>query len=399
MDGKEQIMRIGGTANLRIGKRKSNTDQPSPFPLDDNCMFFFSARYALYHGLSALGLRAGDRLLVPAYCCGTEVDPVLARGIGIEWYGVDGRLGIDVNELRERWSDDIKGLLIIHYLGFDQRSKEILDFCSEKQILLIEDCAHAFLSSSERGEPIGAGSDASIFSIRKSIGIPDGGALHMRNSNASRYDVKLEPPDPLAVFFRAAELLEGNSTQSSSLRDRAVSRGTTYMGKALGRSKILFSALHKLFNVCETSLILINSYDFSLKATNWDMSSFSKKQMRYQDWSGIVAKRRSNFEYLLERIEECADMRPLFPSLPAGTCPLFFPVLTEKRDEFHNSLLHYGIDSHPWWGYFHPEVPWDSFPRAVKLKKEVLGFPIHQSLNHDHMERIIWGIKMTKRNH
>jgi perosamine synthetase len=392
-------MQIGGTVNIRIGKGESNAGQPSPFPLGDNCMLFFSARYALYHGLRALGLGAGDRLLVPAYCCGTEVDPLLTRGIRIVWYGVDDALRIDVNELRKRWSDDIKGLLIIHYLGFDRLSKEILDFCNEKQILLIEDCAHAFLSSSVTGEPMGALGDASIFSIRKSIGIPDGGALYLRNGSIARYDAKLEPPDPFAVLFRAAELLEGNSAQSGRLRDRAAARSTAYLGKALGRSRILFSALHKFFHVCDTSLILVNSYDFSQRAVNWDMSSFSKKQIRKQDWRGIVAKRRSNFEYLLERIEEHTDMEPLFPSLPVGTCPLFFPVLTKKRDEFHNFLLQYGIDSHPWWGYFHPEVPWDSFPRAVNLKKEILGFPIHQSLNHDHMERILWGIKTAKRNH
>jgi len=392
-------MWIGGTVNIHFTRGNISSGQSLPFPLGNECRLFFSARYALFHGLSALGLRAGDRLLVPAYCCGTEVDPLLARGIRIEWYDVDDELRIDVNELRARWSDDIKGLLIIHYLGFDRLSKEIIDFCIEKKILLIEDCAHAFLSSSEHGEPIGAAGDASVFSIRKSIGVPDGGALYLRDGNSTRYDVKLEHPDPMAVLFRAAELLAQNSTESSSLSDRAASRTAACLGRVLGRSKILFSALHKLLNVCETSLIHINSYDFSRQAANWDMSSFSKKRLRCQNWGEIVAKRRSNYEYLLGRIEEHTGMKPLFPRLPAGTCPLFFPVLTKKRNEFHDFLMHYGIDSHPWWGYFHPEVPWDSFPRAVRLKEDILGFPIHQSLNQDHMERTLWGIKTTKSNY
>src|SRR6185503_10972575 len=39
---------------------------------------FVLARNALYYGLKALGIRPGERVLVPAYICLAAVDPLLA---------------------------------------------------------------------------------------------------------------------------------------------------------------------------------------------------------------------------------------------------------------------------------------------------------------------------------
>ncbi len=392
-------MWIGGTANLTLKVARSKSSQLLPFPLDRNCHLMFSARYALFHALSALGLGNGDRLLVPAYCCGTEVDPILARGINIQWYELDENNHINMRKIKELWREDIKGLLVTHYFGFNQLTGEIIDFCRENKISLIEDCAHAFLSSSESGEPLGANGDASIFSIRKSLPIPDGGALYVKDMVLSKQNLKLTRPSIYPVLFRGAELLEGNSTRSHSFKDQAASYGLKYVGKVIQKSKLFFITLNKLTGAFANCLYHVNAYDFSEVAISWEISPFSRRQLNNQDWEGIARKRRQNFLFLLEKLSDLEILKPLFDTLPLGTCPLFFPVLTKHREVLHNTLLTHGIDTHPWWGYFHSAVPWDSFPLAVKMKKEVLGFPIHQDLEEMHMEKIVWTLNFITQNH
>jgi perosamine synthetase len=363
-------MWIGGTSTITIAKHRLKMDQPLPFPLDNNCFLFFSARYALFHSLSALGFKAGDTLLVPSYCCGSEIDPILAKGIKIQWYGIDENMRINIKELQNQWIKDVRGLLITHYLGFDQLTKEIFDFCHERKILVIEDCAHAFLSHTEHGEPLGCRGDAAVFSLRKTLPIPDGGALFLENGEPTAFDLNLKQPNPFAILFRVSEL----------------------MG-----ARLFFRIFYKLSDVGQGCLIQPNSPTFVSKAANWSISSFSRKHLQFQDWKGIVEKRRSNYAFLLEKIHGINGVEPLIPSLPAGISPLLFPTIVKDRHQLHKFLWKHGIDSHPWWGYFHPEVPWNRFPNAVKLKKELLGLPIHQDLDQAHMEEIIRVLTLATR--
>lgn len=66
-----------------------------------------------------------------------------------------------------------------------------------------------------------------------------------------------------------------------------------------------------------------------------------------------------------------------------------FPTVTANRQLLHAHLRRFGIDSHVWWRYLHPSVPWEAFPAARSLKEGVLGFPIHQDLEILHMEKIV----------
>ena len=66
------------------------------FPLDllsdGRAPLYYLARNAIYHGLRALGLGAGDRVLMPAYHHGVEVEAVEATGAEVAFYRVDRRL-------------------------------------------------------------------------------------------------------------------------------------------------------------------------------------------------------------------------------------------------------------------------------------------------------------------
>jgi hypothetical protein len=71
-----------------------------PFPLSGaRCFLYARARHALYTGVLALGLEAGDEVLLPAYHHGSEVEALLQAGLVPRWYAGGPDLQPDEAEL------------------------------------------------------------------------------------------------------------------------------------------------------------------------------------------------------------------------------------------------------------------------------------------------------------
>ena len=77
---------------------------------------FAYARDAIDAGLAALGLRAGDGILVPAYTCDAVVAPMARRGLRILYYGLEGDLGPRLADLRAG-AGAARALYVIDYFG------------------------------------------------------------------------------------------------------------------------------------------------------------------------------------------------------------------------------------------------------------------------------------------
>ncbi len=370
-----------------------------PFPLNGDCRFFFSARYALYHGLAALNLRPGEEVFVPAYCCGTELAPLLAYGLRLVWYGVNEKLEVDMAELERKYSPSIKALLLIHYLGFDLLSERLAEFCRKRELLLLEDCAHALLSTEPRGTPLGARGDLAVFSLRKSLPVLDGGVLYLRSGSPSRMPQEALKPNFLVSFFRRCDLLAGSSALSPGLLPTIGTGFARGVGSLFGKGKRLCWALNERFSLAHASTLDPNSYVFDPVALEWTMSTYTGRALARQDWCRAVEQRRDNFGCLLEGMKKISVLQPLIATLPRGTCPLFFPLIVRDREQLHRYLARCRIDAAKWWSCFHPAVPWPEYPAAVALKRELLGIPIHQGLGLRHMEAILEALRRWGRSH
>jgi dTDP-4-amino-4,6-dideoxygalactose transaminase len=92
-----------------------------PFPLDDRRHRVFSqARHGLWQGVKALGMGAGDTVLVPAYHHGSEVEAFERAGIVCRFYDVDDRLSPNETKLESLLDASVRALYLIHYFGFPQ---------------------------------------------------------------------------------------------------------------------------------------------------------------------------------------------------------------------------------------------------------------------------------------
>ena len=365
-----------------------------PYPLSDQrSYYFFSARYALADGIKALGIRPDDTVLLPSYNCGTEIDPIIHLGVKPIFYRIDKNLIVDFDDLSKKINGGVKAILVTHFIGFPQPIDEIKRICVQRKLFLIEDCAHALLSTYNGGF-LGTFGDIAIFSLLKTLPVPNGGVLVINNSNIDiKYKHDAEKPNLFATLFYATELLK-HKTWSNSHPIKENLPKTFYNGSyySLWSVRFLLAGFRKYFDPRGLYLVRPDSHLFVEKLCPWGISSLSEKIINGTDFGKVKTIRRRNFYYLLEYFLKNERGILPFRELPSGVCPLFFPIVlesAERRDAMYKALEKRGVTTHPWWERFHEHVPWTEFPDAAYLKKRLFGLPIHQDLSLEHLTRII----------
>ena len=342
-------------------------------------MCFYHGRGALWRGIKLFGLRQNDKVLVPSYHCGVEVEAVLQGNVGIEFYRIKDDMTVDLRMLEEQIKAGYKAVLVIHYYGFPQPIEAIRQLCRKHNVHLIEDCAHA-LFSSYGGKPLGTYGDIAIFSPTKSLALPDGGALLINNPEIKAV-VRTERPNRAVVGKRIVGLL---------IRSQE--------GKADGRMlRAGVRGIRSLCSNCMSSRVsrTYNTGDvFDASMGHIGMSEISRRIMSGTPIDWVIRKRRLNFQYLLAGIRDSDYWKGCFTSLPDGICPMFFPVRIrgESRRVVQRVLQGFGIDTYVFGERLHPQLPKGQFPEAELLAREVLCLPIHQQLDERKLDAIVKGM-------
>jgi dTDP-4-amino-4,6-dideoxygalactose transaminase len=339
------------------------------------------ARTAIRHLPELLRIAPGDEILMPAYNCGTEVDPFLHAGISIELYRVDKSSRIDIPDIRRRVTGQTKGVYVTHYFGFPQPLAELKEFCRERGLYLIEDCALSLFSSDDTTK-LGTVGDVAVFSFPKSLPVPDGGALVVNNPDLDVGQWPMRAPNTITVLKGSLSLFKSGAL-------RSLSRGTLscpVCRALIGLRGILHSA--ERANALKEWSRMPQNYYYSEEMTDRGMSRMTQRALARFDFTAIIEKRRANYQKLFEAFSEHVGIKPLFDYLPTGVCPLHFPVIVKRRNEVCDCLSKKGIDAIPWWAGYHRALPWKEFDDARFLKDNLLTLPLHQDLEEDEVQFI-----------
>lgn len=353
-----------------------------PFDIE-RARLTYMGRNAIWQAVLILGLKPGDEILVPAYNCGSEIDPLLNYGLRIVPYRVSQSTQIDVEDIRSRATKLTKAVYITHYFGFPQELELVMHFCQERGLFLIEDCALALFS--RNGEDfVGRRGDVSIFSFRKTVPVPNGGAVVVNNSTLQIENTLKRPPLRSALgplipsVARSVRRWLPTKWDGIERSYRLIKSGINRLQK---RPSTLQSKFVKVDGVDQPLLWWKDWYDPQI--SYWTMSRISRRIIASIDPIEIVAKRRANFHYLLEAVRDLPEVEPLFKQLPEGVCPTVFPILTERRSQLYTGLIQRGISAIEWWSGYHPRICWDEFPEASYLKAHIVALPVHHELGRD----------------
>lgn len=358
--------------------RGTSATATTGFPFDvPGRLPFYRARNAIYHLFREL-VERNPRLtvLAPDYNSGNEVLAMHAAGATVRYCPIGRDLRLDPAEVErqcDRFAPDV--LYVIHYAGWPQPMAALADLCRRRRMLLVEDCALALLSA-DGDRPLGSFGDWAVFCLYKTLPLPNGAILVQNIEDAATARalaaMPLRSPGLRPAVGRSAELM------ILHLRSRA-----DRIGSLLHRMKLGAGRAASALKVPNAN---VGDIGFEIADVDLAMSAVSMRVLDRMDFAAIRARRIANYRQLADRMRGAAT--PVFADLPAGVCPLFFPILVPDKHEAALALQARGVDALEFWNdrvdlagcepgaaerFFHPHV---------------LELPVHQDLTADHLDHV-----------
>jgi DegT/DnrJ/EryC1/StrS aminotransferase family len=332
-------------------------------------------RGAAWLALEALGLEEGSRVAMPAYHCGSEVEAAHLRGCQVVFYRVDGSLRVDEDDMR-RVAETCDALYLISDFGFPMPE-------TPEGVPVIEDVAHGLFSLDPSGRPLGSRGAAAVFCPRKSLGVPDGGAVLVRVREPRTVERR---PGARAMLRATLSLAAARGALSRVGPVRRAAAG------AIARASIGDAAAR------EGELTDVVIGEWGLEPEDMENAAgrparLTSAIVRRADPDRARERRRHNYALLAGELAELAP-EP-FRALPAGTAPLYFPALARDRDRAIAALLDRGVRPLEIWPVPHPLLDRGRFAELEPMRSGLLALPVHQALSERHIERVLEAARAT----
>ncbi len=350
---------------------------PPPFGIR-SARYWYFARNAVWHAANLFDL-AGSEMLMPAYFHGVEVDALRAAGVHLVWVRVDRRMQLDLADARAKCTPRTRAIYAIHYAGFPQDLDGLSDLCRERGLFLLEDCALSLLSS-HRGRWLGTVGDAAIFCLYKTLPVPNGGALVVKDRDLAFLSAS-HAPTLLTTASHAASQLMANLELRAGAWTTPLRTGLREAARWMARQR---GAVR----------VSTGTQRFEVGNADLGMSALSDQIIRGLDLAAIVQRRRRNYQRLAAAFEGSSFNR----DLSDGVCPLFVPLETLDKSRVLARLLARGISAIDFWRTPHPHGPaLGTFPEVDALRETVLELPCHQDLEDEDIDRMIVEVRAAVR--
>ena len=340
-----------------------------PFDVPDR-LPFYRARNAIYHLFTAIRERnPGLTVLAPDYNSGNEILAMRAAGAGIRYCPVNRQMQLDPDAVERLCAlHDPDVLYVIHYVGWPQPMPELVELCRRRGMLLVEDCALSLLSEMD-GTPLGAFGDWSVFCLYKTLPLPNGALLVQNMIPIEALErLQLRHAGPASVLGRTAELLV------QRMRGRA-----NRVGAAL---QIVKRGMGRAAGALEVRRANLGDIGFNLDEVDLAMSGVSARLLDRLDFEEIRRRRVENYRLLDAQLD--SKVVRVFPALPDGVCPLFFPIVVPDKPAAARALQQRGVDALEFWNDS-MESGSEMSADARFLRAHVLELPIHQDLTPRHI--------------
>lgn len=140
---------------------------------------------ALHLALLALGVGAGDEVIIPSLTFVADINTVLLVGgkpVLADCRSLDD-WNMDPADIERKITRNTKAVMIVHYAGYPCDMDAVTDICKRHNLKLIEDCAHA-PGARYKGKAVGTFGDIGCFSFftNKNLSMGEGGAVTTTSS-------------------------------------------------------------------------------------------------------------------------------------------------------------------------------------------------------------------------
>ena len=327
-----------------------------------------SATAALHLSLSAFDFPEGKKVLVPAITfASTAFAPIYNR---LEPVFVDvetDTISMSMEDLEKKYTPDCVAIMAVHMGGHPAQMDKIMDFARQKNMKVIEDCAH-IAGSSYQGKKLGTWGDIGCFSFeeKKAMTTGDGGML-------------CSDDEALVAPLRANRWLGIDKSTWKRL-------GGYTDAKAM-------DAMHWHYEIA----------DLGFKYNMNDLAaSIGLAQLKKLD--GMNARRSEIVKRYLAGMDGLGDIRPLLPYDPDNNNYWIFGVRYHDRDALIHFLKARGIATgvhylplpmHP---YFQQWNRHDT-PASDRIWTEFITLPLHALLTNEEVDYVLEGLHDFARQH
>ena len=320
------------------------------FKEEHSCQYAVSASSctaALHIALLALGINAGDEVIVPAFTWITSASCVEYVGADVKFVDVEKEtMNIDPAKIEEAITPKTKAIIAVHLFGCPAKMDEIMEIAKKHHLYVVEDCACA-IGTTYKGKKVGTIGDIGCFSFhpRKAITTGEGGMcstndealyykmIQYKNHGASltRKGADYGNPYYFGVYDEVGYNLRLSDIQAAvgiaqfkklhmllEDRKRCVDY---YIEKLTGNSNIILPILPQEFgHTYQSFVILLKTGDRALR--NQIMTEMQKQEI--QSRPGTIAITRtefnrkkyglSNWDYpVAEFCEDASLTLPIYP--------------------------------------------------------------------------------------
>ena len=316
----------------------------------------------LLSSVSGKKLRVG----VQIFTCHTVFQAIKNAGHEIVFLDITKEFKLNLDSLKNK-KEEIDVLIVTHTFGRPDRFEEIKNIMGEGKII-IEDCAHAYLSK-YKGNFCGTLGDASIFSFGLGkfppIGIGGG--------------VILNQPEKFPSFINTY----------NSLKKETFIKGLMDWFKILVYSFIMKRPLYGFFTrrlgkFLDRKIDFINKYSFKESQGNF----IGLRLLYYSNLYNIhlLENNKRNLELFF------ANYYPKGFEILDGANAYIFSLLVEDRDNFYNYLLNNRIEAGK---HFERSIVWakefgyeNTCPCAEVITNKILTIPLHKSVRKNEVIKI-----------
>lgn len=149
-----------------------------------------SGTAALHLAVAAVDPAPGDEIIVPPISDMGSVLPVIAQNAVPVFADLDPLTGcLDPDDVRRRITHRTRAIVVVHLFGGAARVRGLREIADEAGVMLIEDCAQAYLTrEAAGGPPVGTIGHLGCFSLQqtKHITTGDGGLVITDDRNLAR---------------------------------------------------------------------------------------------------------------------------------------------------------------------------------------------------------------------
>ena len=334
-----------------------------------------SGRAAIYHAVLQLALPPASLVLVPTYHCPTMIAPVVCAGMTPGYFAI-GPDGLpDLASIDATSAGRARAMIVAHYFGLPHSLQAVRAWCDAHDVVLIEDCAHAYFGHAGERQ-VGGWGDFATASVSKFFPVPEAGVLASTwrpvtaprlaaprlgaqakgvldvLEVATRHQRLAGPRRPLAALFALKNVRSGRAP-ATAVADDVPALPQDAEDEAMRR--------------CDMGRIT--------QAPLWVSSALK----RFLPRARIVARRRRHFALYADLFTGVHGARALMP-MPEGAVPYVFPLFVDDAERVYAGLRQQRLPVFRWdrvWPGT-PALPGDLGPL---WSRHVLQLLCHQDLS------------------